>query len=465
VQDVFREYFDALPCYVSVQDRAFRITAHNQRSARDFGRAEGSPCFEVYKRRSAPCPGCPVALTFADGEPHSSEEVLTRKDGSEIRVIVHTEPVRGATGEVTSVIEIFTDITEVKRLQQHYCTLFDEVPCYISVQDRELRLLDANRQFRTDFGDPGEGRCYEIYKHRTEPCLVCPVAATFGDGQIHTSEEVVTARDGRHINILCYTAPILDPAGDITAVMEMSTNITLVRQLQSQLSSLGLLVGSISHGIKGLLSGLDGGIYLLETGFKKSDLARVRQGWDMVQRNVDRIRSLVLNVLYYAKDREVQWETVDVRELLDDVGRIVASRAAQLGVEVRSRMAAPSASVEADGRAVRALLVNLLENSLDACRVDRQKPTHLVEVGARDDGESIVFEVSDNGIGMDQETRDKAFSLFFSSKGTEGTGLGLFIAQRIAKGHGGTIDVESAPGAGSRFTVRLPRTRPAGGAE
>ena len=461
MQDVFREYFDALPCYVSVQDRAFRITAHNQRSARDFGPADGAPCYEVYKRRAAPCPDCPVAQTFADGEPHSSEEVLTRKDGREIRVIVHTEPVRDALGDVKSVIEIFTDITEVKRLQQHYCTLFDEVPCYISVQDRDLRLLDANRQFRTDFGDPGEGHCYEVYKHRTEPCLVCPVAATFADGQIHSSEEVVTAKDGRHINILCYTAPIRDPAGEIAAVMEMSANITLVRQLQSQLSSLGLLVGSISHGIKGLLSGLDGGIYLLETGFKKNDLGRVRQGWEMVQRNVDRIRSLVLNVLYYAKDREVQWEAVDVRELVDDVAHIVASRAAQLGVEVRAPAPEAPTTVEADGRAIRALLVNLLENSLDACRADRQKPTHVVEMRARPEGESVVFEVGDNGIGMDQETRDKAFSLFFSSKGTEGTGLGLFIAQRIARAHGGTIGVESTPGEGSRFTVRLPRVRPA----
>ena len=72
----------------------------------------------------------------------------------------------------------------------------------------------------------------------------------------------------------------------------------------------------------------------------------------------------------------------------------------------------------------------------------------------------MVFEITDNGIGMDQETREKAFTMFFSSKGMEGTGLGLFIADRIARSHGGSIELESKPGAGTRFIVKLPRTRP-----
>jgi signal transduction histidine kinase len=61
---------------------------------------------------------------------------------------------------------------------------------------------------------------------------------------------------------------------------------------------------------------------------------------------------------------------------------------------------------------------------------------------------------------MDRETREKVFSLFFSSKGAEGTGLGLFIAQKIAQAHGGRIEVESDPDIGTRFLVTLPRQRP-----
>jgi signal transduction histidine kinase len=61
---------------------------------------------------------------------------------------------------------------------------------------------------------------------------------------------------------------------------------------------------------------------------------------------------------------------------------------------------------------------------------------------------------------MDQETQERAFTMFFSSKGMEGTGLGLFIADRIARSHGGTIELESDSGIGTRFIVKLPRTRP-----
>ena len=66
------------------------------------------------------------------------------------------------------------------------------------------------------------------------------------------------------------------------------------------------------------------------------------------------------------------------------------------------------------------------------------------------------MQVEDNGMGMDQETREKIFSLFFSSKGIKGTGLGLFISNKIVDKHGGTIEVDSEPGRGTRFLVRLP---------
>ena len=102
----------------------------------------------------------------------------------------------------------------------------------------------------------------------------------------------------------------------------MSTNITPIRELQSQLESIGLLISSISHGIKGLLTGLDGGVYLVNSGLEKNNRGRIDKGWEMVQRNVDRIRDMVLNILYYAKERQPNWERVEVaaltRELICD---------------------------------------------------------------------------------------------------------------------------------------------------
>jgi len=259
---------------------------------------------------------------------------------------------------------------------------------------------------------------------------------------------------------LVTTAPIRDPDGRIAAVMEMIANITELRELESHLSSLGLLIGSVSHALKGLLNALAGGMYLVDTGFKKDEPDRVRKGWDIVQRNVGRIQAMVSDILYYAKDREPIWEPISAEELAEEAFGLIHSRAEEYGIRLIREPGETAGEFEADPRAVRSLLVNLLENSLDACRLDGKKTDH--EVALRVDGapDHVRFDVQDNGIGMDQETRDKAFSLFFSSKGAQGTGLGLFVANRIARAHGGRIDLESQIGAGTRFTVHLPRKRP-----
>jgi len=463
------QFFEMMPCYLSVQDRDLRVLKANRRFRDAFGDFNGRYCYQVYKQRSEPCEVCPVMRTFRDGQSHSSEERVRHLDGREVAVIVYTEPIRNAQGEITAVLEMSTDVSDIKLLQgqlkhsqQRYRQLFEDVPCYVSIQDRDLHIVEANRRFCQDFGSYLGCNCYEVYKHRSEPCMPCAVMETFEDGKVHFSEEVVTARNGQRLNMLVYTAPILNPGGQVERVMEMSTDITPIRELQTQLESIGMLISSISHGIKGMLTSLDGGIYLVNSGLEKDNQARVKQGWEMVQRNVERIRGMVLNILYYAKKRDPNWETIAVATLADEVFGALQAKAKELAVKFEQQVAADAGTIEADAKALRALLVNVVENALDACRVDAKKSEHAVVLGVQSYPERICFEIRDNGIGMDRETREKAFSLFFSSKGTEGTGLGLFIANNIARAHGGSIEIESALDQGTRFLVSIPRQRSGG---
>ena len=466
MEDSHRQYFDVMPCYLTVQGRDFRIIDANQRFRKDFGEIEDRFCYQVYKHRSEKCEVCPVEQAFHDGQSHRSEERVRCLDGKEVSVLVEATPIHDENGEITAVIEMSTDITQIKNLerqlrrsQRRYHLLFDEVPCYVSIQDADLHITEANRAFQEDFGDCLGRQCYEVYKHRTEPCAPCPVQETFEGGEPRSREEVVTTLDGTQRNVLVTTAPIRNRHGDITRVIEMSADITQVRELESRLTSLGLLIGSVSHGLKGMLNGLAGGMYLVETGFQKDKQDRVRQGWEIVQRNVARIRSMVSDILYYAKDREPIWETVSAVELAEDVCGLIQSKAGENSVEVTCELDQTTGDFEADPQAVRSLLVNLLENSLDACRLDDKKDKHEVAFRLKGLPDHVRYEVQDNGIGMDRETREKAFSLFFSSKGAEGTGLGLFVANRIAKAHGGTIELESEAGRGTQFVVQLPRQK------
>jgi PAS domain S-box-containing protein len=363
-------------------------------------------------------------------------------------------------------MEMSTDVTEIKLLQnqlkesqERYHLLFEEVPCFISIQDRDLNMVEANRMHREAFGTSYGRKCYEVYKHRSTECEPCIVRQTFVDGEIHTHEEVVTSQDKKRMDVMVYTAPIRDADGSIERVVEMSVDITQIRQLQDKLTSVGLLIGSISHGIKGLLNGLDGGIYLVNSGLERNDRGRIDEGWEIASRNIRRIRSMVMDILYYAKDREPEWEALPAEELIEEVCGLFGERAKRQSIKFNCIVEPDVGQFEADRQAVRSLLLNLLDNSLDACRIDKKKTDHVITLEVKSQPKSIIFGVADNGIGMDRETREKALSLFFSSKGAGGTGLGLFIANKIAQSHGGGIDIESDQGKGSKFIVTMPRKR------
>ena len=105
-------------------------------------------------------------------------------------------------------------------------------------------------------------------------------------------------------------------------------------------------------------------------------------------------------------------------------------------------------------------LINILENAMDACIEDRTKESHKIVFSVKQDKDHIIFNIFDNGIGMDRETRENMFTLFFSSKGSRGTGLGLFVTNEIVQQHGGSIKVDSVLGEGSHFQVKMAKTFP-----
>lgn len=335
---------------------------------------------------------------------------------------------------------------------------FDEMPCYISIQDKNFRITRTNKWFKKDFGDQLGARCYSVYKHRTEPCRPCPVMKTFKDGQYYQTEEVVTSKRGEQFNIFTWTAPIYDSNGEIREVMEMSTNITQIRKLQDNLTSLGLMIGSMSHGIRGMLMGLDGGIYRLESGLMKGDKNKMHDALEVVKDLTGRIKKMVIDILYYTKEREVNSVQTDADSFLKDVLKLVSPKAKKHSIDLIYESDKSSGHFEIDTETMSSALVNIIENSIDACLDDMSKKTkYYVEITLKGNKDSITITISDNGIGMDQATRENIFTLFFSSKGHRGTGLGLFIANQIVEKHGGYVEVESTPGKGSSFKISIPR--------
>ena len=458
--------FNNLPCLMAVHNRDLEVVTCNQLYLERVGDKVGRSSLEAYQ--SAPGAENPVQRTFETGRGQRSQAVFRDPTGAPLPMEVFTSPVSYREGQVELVLEMALDMSELTRLreelrvaQEKYQDLFEQTPCYIAVRDRDYRIVANNRRFAQDFGE-GAGRfCYEAFKHRADPCPDCSSIQTFEDGQSHPHESVVATRDGRKLHVLSWSAPIRDAQGQVVEVMEMSTDITQIRQLQDHLTSLGLMLGSMSHGVKGMLTALEGGVYRLESGLKRQDLGRIGDAAESVKQLTGRIKNLVLNVLYYAKSRALCPEEADVAEFCNQVAQVVLPKAERDKIAFSVDLGPDLGRFSADLANLSAALVNILENAIDACVADHAKPEHAIAFTVRADNGAVRFHIADNGMGMDQETREKALTLFFSSKGLRGTGLGLFIAHDVVAKHGGTMSLESEPGQGTSFSIRLPRTLPA----
>lgn len=456
--------FNALPCMVSVQDREQRVISSNALYRERFGERVGQFGYEVYVGAAGLGGHSPVARTIASGQAQKSREGLYGPDEGLSAVTVHTAPIRGADGQVELVLELMVEASEIQRLQdelattrQRYQQLFDEAPCFITVQDRHLRIKAANRRFRQEFGEAQDGLCYKAYCGSERPCFGCPTLKTFEDGQSHQSELTVRGKNGEAVTVVVWTAPLRNAQGEIEAVMEMATDITELARMQDHLASLGMLIASLSHGIKGLLTALDGGVFKVNSGFRTCDESMVQSGWAKVTELIGRIKGMVLDILFYAKKRELQLTEMDAAELVRQVAEAVAPKAEKLGVEFAVECHDKVGRFAVDEVVLAAALVNILENAVDACAEDKAKPSHTVTLRARPDESGVFFEIEDNGMGMKPETLSRLFSVFFSTKGSRGTGLGLFIAKKAVDQHGGRIGATSEPGVGSTFRLWIPR--------
>jgi PAS domain S-box-containing protein len=353
---------------------------------------------------------------------------------------------------------------ELDVTRQLYQRLFSAVPDFICVLDREHNIVEANDAYRQTFGADTRSLCFQVCKKRAAKCPNCVVDRTFEDGVPRTEEEVLITRWGCRINTLVHTQPIFDQDLNVNEVMEVFTDITEVKRLQRQLALTGRAVAGTAHRIKNILMGLEGGIFIVNDGLESDDRAAVANGWEMVERNVHRVAGIVRDLLFCAKERSPEFE-VDVlpQDIVLEVRNLYADRVAGQEIEIDAELPLPHRRGTFDPEAIHNLLCNLVANAIDACRFDpsEHKTGHRVVLRCWHNGDGqTIFQVEDDGEGIPEELTRKVFNEFFSSKGTEGTGIGLLVVQKIAEEHGGTVTFDSRPGAGTVFTVTIPSARP-----
>jgi signal transduction histidine kinase len=260
--------------------------------------------------------------------------------------------------------------------------------------------------------------------------------------------------------VVVHTRPVLDDQGQIIAVMEVFTDITEVKNLQRQRALMGRAVADMAHRIKNILMGLDGGIFVVNTGLETRDRDSMAEGWEMVERNVGRVSRIVKDLLYCSKERTPDLQPgVCPQDIVLQVRDLYAARTAGAQIELRAELEGERHTGTFDPEGLHNLLCNLVANAIDACRFDpsEDKERHTITLRCRRNGTgATLLEVEDDGCGIPEELNGKVFEDFFSSKGTEGTGIGLLVVQKVAEEHGGRVTFTTTPGRGTTFTVTLP---------
>jgi PAS domain S-box-containing protein len=457
---MYKSLFDEVPCYLTLVSNDYKIVKANRAFRENFGELEGKDCFAAYKGLGSKCPDCPVEKTFQSGESHQSEEIWNL-NGKQANVFVTTSPIVDKDGNVLEVLEMSVDVTRIKRLQRElekrqreYRQLFEKAPCYLTVVDRDYQIIQANQLFERDFGQGIGRKCFRVYKKRESRCDNCPVEKTFIDGNTHTSEEV-WRRQGEETHIIAYTAPLYDNSGNIFAVMEMCTNITEIKRLQSELMLLGETIAGMSHTIKNIVNGLQGGVYMVDSGLERSKRDRMEDGWRIVKKNVEKVSELVHGILYASKERQPEFRKIDPVNLLNEVCDLYENKAAKSGVELVRDFDDPMGEALLDPQGMHSVMSNLISNALQAFAALEEDGKKVTVSAFVADSKLNVY-VTDNGPGIDRDVKRNLFSKFYSTKGSKGTGLGLVITRKIVQEHGGSIEVESEPGKGTSFRILIP---------
>jgi len=232
-------------------------------------------------------------------------------------------------------------------------------------------------------------------------------------------------------------------------------------------ASIGETVAALAHCIKNVLTGLGGGMYMAQVGMAQQKADMLEEGWAMFQRNMERVSDLILDLLRYSTERTPEREICSPNHIVSEVVELCRKRAKEHDVKLKTALDSNLKEAYLDRDGILKVLSNVISNAIDACIYDEDtSKTWEVTVKSKldingDADENIVFEISDNGCGMTDEVKAQLFHRFFTTKPGLGVGFDLLVTQKIIHEHGGEISLESRPGEGTTFSVRLNGQMPA----
>jgi PAS domain S-box-containing protein len=358
--------------------------------------------------------------------------------------------------------------TELRRRSNFLAKLIRSSNDGVVATDEQLRVVVFNPGAERIFGYSQE----EVVNCRCLPELLPEDLAEILQHAMQTRrtlrelpwrEAAIVSKSGESIPVRL-SGSILYEGDQKLGTVSFFQDLREIRRLQRELvhserlAAVGQTVAGLAHGIKNILHGLKGGSYLVDVGIAKKDDQKLRKGWEMIRRAIERTSNLVLDLLSYSKEREPQFETCYPNAIASEVCELVRQRAEQEHIELVCDFDPAIGPVLMDPHTLHTVLLNLVSNAVDACLFDENvsKKWQVCVKTVAEPRKKIRFEVRDNGTGMNDEVKEKMFTSFYSTKGHRGTGLGLLVTHKLVEEHGGRIEVVTQLGQGTTVSVWLP---------
>jgi two-component system sensor histidine kinase HydH len=344
----------------------------------------------------------------------------------------------------------------LSRIKAFSDNVVENVPIGLLALDHEGKIAAFNRGAETILQLSAHRVIGQAADRIIPPELLVEINNAKNRSDIIEKEIACKIADGKIVPLEIGASSLKDEndvfLGNVLLFKDLTEVRTLRREIarSQRLASVGRLAAGVAHEIRNPLSSIKG----FATYFKQRypDRTQDQQTADIMIQEVDRLNRVVGQLLEFAGPVPVKPKPVSLQALLDDSIKLVADRAAENGISIRTQNNAQRDEVRIDPDRINQVLLNLYLNAIDSMEHGGELKVEIFSSAQRRD---VVIEVSDTGSGIRREDLAKIFEPYFTTKST-GTGLGLAIAHNIIEAMGGKITVESKKEVGTTFTVAIP---------
>src|SRR5713101_1968235 len=411
------------------------------------------------------------------------ETVRRRKDGSDVRVSILAVPVTMASGEHIANYAIYRDITERKRAEEQlresearFQAMADTAPVLIWMTGTDGLCNYFNKPWLEFTGrsmeqEVGLGWIEGVHPHDVQGCFDGFLPA-FHARKPFRMEYRLRRADGEYRWVIESGIPRYTGAGDFAGYIGSNIDITdlkraeqereRLRQIEADLAhinrvtTMGELTASLAHEIKQPISAAvtDAKTCLRWLARDRPDIEEAREAASRIIQDVTRASEIISRIRSLFKKEELQRESVDVNEVIEEMIALLRSEAGRYSISIRGELADALPKVMADRVQLQQVFMNLMLNGIEAMK-DMSTAGELTIKSQQDDNGQLLISVGDTGAGLQAEQAEQIFNAFFSTK-PQGTGMGLPISRSIIESHGGRLWATARSGQGAMFQFTLP---------